>query len=111
MKTRIKIIIPIVAFILVLVFVKFSDRNLDDFKMTEDAKGTWVLVEDFRKEIKRYPEDTEELIKHYKLAGQVPFTYVKPTDDNKDETIIIWKEKTSSGETIEVLETGQVKKN
>ena len=116
MNARRRIVIAIALVLalmsIVAVFVAISQiRQFEEFGTAESVKGHWASLQDFRKEHGRYPRDEAEIAAYFQIAaGTAPVRYVPPHDENADEPILWWKEKTRSGVIVGITESGEIVK-
>lgn len=116
MITRRRIVIAIALVLalmaIVVVFVAIPQlRQLEEFGTAESVKGYWAGLQNFQKEHGRYPRDEAEMAAYFQVtAGTAPVRYVPPHDDNADEPVLWWKEKTRSGVMVGITESGEIVK-
>lgn len=85
--------------------------QFEEFGRTEAVKGYWASLATFHNQFGRYPKDTAEISEFFKNdADFAPVEYVKPLDDNADETILWWKDRTRFGVMIGITESGDIVK-
>ena len=78
--------------------------------IAEELKGEWISIQDYIKDKNEYPRDLIELNKFYNYTPteDEKVVYIKPTDENKNEVILWWKEKSRLNHRIGIKESGEV---
>jgi hypothetical protein len=111
------IILRVFIFVSLAVYIAFmftsadEDKEIADLQMSQECRGYWVLILDFHKEKKRFPENIEEFATFYKMdPDYLPFIYSKPQDPLKDEIVITWKKPSDLGNKISIKESGNILK-
>ena len=112
------IVIRALIFVSLAVYISFmyssadEDKKMADLQMSQECRAYWVLILDFHKEHKRFPDNTEEFAIFYKMDPlQLPFVYFKPVDPIKDEVVLTWKKPSDLGNKISIKESGEILKD
>lgn len=98
-----------IALIALVAFVVGPLRRTGEFAYAEGCKGYWRSLQDFVKQNGRYPRDEVEINAFFNTAtDKEPVEYVAPHDDEADEVVLWWKEKSMFGARIGITESGTI---
>jgi hypothetical protein len=86
-------------------------RQFEEFGRVEAVKGYWASLVTFRNQFGRYPKGSAEISEFFKTDADIaPVEYVEPSDDDADETILWWKDRTRFGVMVGITESGDIVK-